>query len=93
MTTLSIGTTTKGRRIWLQGLDRYEWNEGQRYTTKVTPKTITLTVDPEAGKKKVSRGKGGVIDLCGQWVTKWADGHNAVNVSYTPDCIVIRRGE
>ena len=87
---LSIGTTTKGSRIWLQGLDRWEWPEGAHYIMKVTPKRITLTLDAE-GKKKVSRGKGGVIDLVGAYVTKWAAGHTHITVKYTTDTITITR--
>ncbi len=88
--TLKIGTTTKGSRVWLQGLDRYQWAIGDRYDAHFTKTTIVLTKNPE-GRKKVSRNKGGIIDLCSNKITEWADGSTSVTVAYTPEKIVIRR--
>lgn len=87
---LKVGNTSKGRRIWLQTTERYGWNGGDRYTTRITKTAITLTKDPE-GKRKVTPSKSGVIDLCNNTITEWADGCQQVSVRYTEDTITIRR--
>ena len=71
MTTTPIAQTTKGHRIWIQGLDRYGMPEGTRYTVVYGTDHIGIITDTN-GKRTVSKGKGGIIDLEGKKVTQWA---------------------
>jgi hypothetical protein len=72
MGTHKIGNTTKGHRVWLQGTsETYGWPVGARYDVTYTANVIVLTLNAD-GKRKVSAGKGGVVDLVGKKVTQWA---------------------
>ena len=98
MSTHKVGQTAKGSRVWLQNLSRYRcrrhtprgWAEGQHYSLKVNKQTIVITADPE-GRKRVSKHKGGIIDLTGKWVTEWAQGCTEVTVTFTEGRIEIRK--
>jgi hypothetical protein len=74
MKTTPITMTTKGHRVWLQGTNEaYGWPVGARYDVTYTKGTILVVLNP-TGKRKVSQGKGGIIDLTSQKVTR-AIGH------------------
>ena len=76
-----IADTSKGKRVWIQGTcDKYGWPVGARYSVTYEPDTIVLQLDHDNGKRKVSKGKGGIIDLCGKRVTQWAQGRTSVSV-------------
>lgn len=92
MNTLKIGHTSKGRRVWLQGTERYGWHGGDRYDIKYNPSTIVITRSPE-GARGVTDAKGGVIDLCNGKVTQWAQEASECVVKYTEDTITIRRAQ
>jgi len=79
MTTITIGTTTKGHRVWLQGTANKGWPVGARYHTTYGTEAIELQLAPE-GKRKVAAAKGGIIDLVGRKVSQWAQGHTSALV-------------
>ena len=95
MITTPIAQTTKGRRIWIQGLSRYGIAEGTPYSVAYGIDTIAITLRPLGTCKvrKVSKGKGGIIDLCGKQVTNWANGHATALVYplYNADTILIEK--
>ena len=80
MKTTTVTGTTKGHRIWLQDLcTTYGWPVGERYHVTFELETIVLQRAPE-GKRKVAKGKGGIIDLTSQKVTRWAQGADRVSI-------------
>lgn len=93
MNTYTIGTTSKGSRVWLQGLTRYGWDGGDFYTTEYTSSAIVLTKVPtkQKGARKVTAAKDGIIDLCSNKVTEWAQEATQVAVVYTEQAIIITR--
>jgi hypothetical protein len=81
-----IAKTTKGHRIWLQDLNaKYGWHVGARYSVTYTEDAIFLQRDEDNGKRKVSKGKGGVIDLTSKKVTAWAQGSTSAYVAISAD--------
>lgn len=93
MNTVTIGTTSKGHRVWIQGLCNKGWPVGARYHTTYESDTIVLQLAPE-GKRKVAQGKGGIIDLVGRKVTQWAQGSTTALVVFDSarGRVVITRG-
>ena len=85
-----VTKTTKGHRVWLQGLSAHGWQGGTRFNTTITPAGIVHTRDPE-GKRKVTAAKGGIIDTVSQKVTRWAQGSTEASVQITHDIITIQR--
>lgn len=76
----TITKTTKGHRVWMQGTnDKYGWPVGARYDVTYEEDTIVLDLNPD-GKRKVSAGKGGIIDLTSQKVTRWSKGSDSATV-------------
>lgn len=90
MDTVTIGKTTKGDRIWIQGLDNRGWPVGARYNVHYTADTIVV-VRSDTGKRAVSKGKGGIIDLVGKRVTQWAQGASQATTKQVCDIIEIER--
>ena len=90
MITTPIARTTKGHRVWIQGLDRYGMPEGTRYTVVYGTDHIGIITDTN-GKRTVSKGKGGIIDLCGKKITQWAQGHTVATVDFSLTSIHITR--
>lgn len=70
---ITIADTSKGKRVWVQGLDRYGIQAGDRYNVDYRDDegTIVVTFIP-TGKRAVVASKGGVIDLQGKRVSQWA---------------------
>jgi len=81
-----ITKTAKGHRVWIQGTcTKYGWPVGARYdVTYGTEGAIWVTLNPE-GKRKVSSGKGGIIDLVSSKVTQWAQGSDTATVAVNPE--------
>jgi hypothetical protein len=93
MKTLSIGQTTKGPRVWLQntsGTYGAQWHEGARYNVTLDTEghTVTLQLSPE-GKRKVSAGKGGIIDLCGKKFAMVFPEGDSVDILHEGDTIIV----
>ena len=83
-TTTVIAKTTKGHRIFLEGIGRV----GQRYNVVYTDSRITLVFNPEGKRKVVARG---VVDLEGKRVSTWKGLAPDEDIEYNQDTIVIRR--
>ncbi len=79
-TTTVIAQTTKGHRIFLEGLSAHGWASGMPYSVTYEPTQIVLALDPDNGKRKVVASKGGVIDLESKKVTRWADGSSRATI-------------
>ncbi len=79
-----IAKTTKGHRIYLQGIAPC------RYNVVYTEARITIQFATD-GKRKVCASKGGVIDLEGKRVSKWKGEATQVEMEYNTDHIIIRR--
>ena len=90
MKTTVIAQTTKGQRVWIQDTASVGWPVGTRYNTHYTHDTIVL-VQATEGKRKVSKGKGGIIDLVGKRITQWAQGSTVAHITYTAGIIEIER--
>ena len=76
-----IAKTNKGHRIWLQGLnDKFGWPVGARYDVTYADNGGMLIALNPTGKRKVAAGKGGIIDLEGKKVTRWANGATEVRI-------------
>ena len=88
MSTTTIGTTSKGQRVWIQGLGALGWPTGTRYNVHYTTAAIVVVQSP-TGKRAVSKGKGGIIDLVGKRVTQWAQGATSATVVYNHAIIEI----
>jgi hypothetical protein len=89
MNIVDIGTTSKGKRVWLQGLN----NKGlcmPRYDTVIQGNTIIITMGID-GKRKVTASKGGIIDLVSKSITMWAQDSLSAQVVYGVDMISITR--
>jgi hypothetical protein len=87
---ITIGHTSKGRRVWLQTLEEAGWPPGTGYTVAFSEDAITLTRDPES-KRRVVASKRGVIDLVSKKVTVWTGTAERATVAYCGDTIVIKR--
>ena len=70
--TTVVTPTTKGNRVWFQGLAgiNARWCGGTRYTVNYTKDTIHIIRDSVGGKRKVTASKGGIIDLQSNKVTR-----------------------
>ena len=85
-----IAKTTKGHRVYLQGLCDIGWPVGAHYHVTYGEGELLLQLAPE-GKRKVSSSKGGVIDLEGMRVTSWAQGSTSAMVVHGNGRIVISK--
>lgn len=82
MSTVAVTATSKGHRVWIQGLQ----------AKGITAPRFTVTVDGDAmvvqfghtEKRKVTQSKGGIIDIVGKSVTQWARGINEAVVMVEP---------
>ena len=91
---VTVGTTTKGHRVWLQTTQAHYGFVGgtTMYNVEYNSDTIVLTVSPQ-GKRKVTDSKGGIIDLVGKKVSQWAQGATTATVTcITGTTITITRG-
>lgn len=84
-TSTVIAQTSKGHRIFLEGLGR----TGQRYNVRYHNATIVVHFVPDGKRKVVARG---VIDLEGKKVTAWKQNATSAIIAYNDDSIVITRG-
>ena len=66
-----IAETSKGHRVWLQGLAQYGWSAGTRFDVVFTGATIEYRRS-DTGKRTVTNSKGVVIDTTSKKVTQWA---------------------
>ena len=87
MSTVTIGSTSKGQRVWLQGLSAMGWPIGTKYSVHYTP-TAIVVIQATYGKRAVSKGKGGIIDLVGKRVTQWAQGATSATVTHTNNTMI-----
>ena len=83
-----IARTSKGHRVFLEGIGR----TGQRYNVAYGTEEILISFATE-GKRKVVASKGGVIDLEGKKVTAWKQQADSVTIAYHDSHIVITRGD
>ena len=90
MSTITIGNTSKGKRVWIQALDNHGFHEGMQYRTTYTDNHIIIQFD-EQGKRKVAKGKGGIIDLVGKKVSVWAGSATEARVDFGSSAIIIER--
>ena len=92
MNTATIGRTTKGHRVWLQGIySHMPAVVGMRYDVHYHGDDITVYFYYTA-KRKVTQSKGGIIDIESKKVTEWARGATMARVAYGHNTIIITRG-
>jgi hypothetical protein len=84
-----IGNTSKGKRVWIQGLDSHGFSM-PRYTVIYSENSIHILTGLE-GKRKVCAQKGGIIDIVGKAVTQWAQDSTHATVVYGVDSITVTR--
>jgi hypothetical protein len=91
--TTIVAPTTKGVRIYLEGISKVGWRGGSAYTVTYHDDKIVLSQQWAVGAKtrKVTASKGGVIDLESMKVQRWAQGATSVDITYSPDYITITR--
>ena len=83
MTTIAITETAKGARIWIQGLEG-KGIQGSHFRVHIGDATIGIafTSAPEGkGWRKVTRSKGGIVDLQSNKVTRWARGATQATIT------------
>ena len=80
-----VADTAKGKRVWLQGLERHGWHGGATYRTDYTPDAIVYTRTTVGKVRRVTASKGGIIDTVGKRVTQWAQGASVVQVYISSD--------
>ena len=80
---ITIGKTTKGDRVWLQGL-RDKGITGERFTVTYGPDALVIEFGPDC-KRKVTQAKGGIVDIVGKRVTAWAQGRTSATVAVSVD--------
>jgi hypothetical protein len=91
--TTLVANTSKGQRIFLEGINKVGWQGGAAYTVTFHADKIVLSLQWATGAKtrKVTASKGGVIDLQSNKITRWANGATSVNIEYSADYITITR--
>ena len=89
--TTVIASTTKGHRVFLEGVRAAMPQAPQGYNVVFDKDTITILFSVH-GKRVVVASKGGVIDLQSRKVTTWAQGATVAHVRTTDNAIVITRG-
>jgi hypothetical protein len=93
MKTIPLTMTTKGLRVWTQGLMAHGWHAGDTYNTHITPTAIVYHKSTTGKLRKVTAYKGdSVIDTVSQKVTKWAQGDTTAQWIATHDTITVIRG-
>jgi hypothetical protein len=86
---IDIGDTTKGKRIWIQGLN----NKGlcmPRFDVEFIGNSIVVHMGLD-NKRKVCAQRGGIIDITSKAVTQWAQDSTCAIVSVGVDTITITR--
>ena len=94
-TTTIIAQTKKGHRVFLEGTCSVGFAVGMPYSVTYEPLYIVVTLDPDNGKRKVAKGKGGVIDIESKKVTAWAQGCTTAIVVHKTErgrIIIARQG-
>jgi hypothetical protein len=80
--TIPVALTKKGHRLWLQDTNaRYCFPVGARYDVTYTTGTVLVVLNPQ-GKRTITAGKGGVIDLTSNKVTKAMVGFDRAMVTH-----------
>ena len=82
-----ITSTSKGHRIWLQGLASHGIT-GTHCNVTFDNEYIGITVVPH-GKRKITQSKGGIIDLQSKKVTQWARGATHAEVEFVADSLIL----
>jgi hypothetical protein len=91
MKTTPLTMTTKGIRVWIQGIGQHGWTAGTTFNTVIAGDTIVYTKATEGKLRKVTRDKGCLIDNTSQKVTRWAQGSTQATYIITGDTITITR--
>ena len=84
-----VAPTSKGARVWLQGLAAHGWSGGTRYGVAFGDGVVTLTRHID-GKRKVTDSKGGVVDLESKKVAATFAHTDSVTYTVTDSTITIR---
>jgi len=85
-TTVTIGRTAKGARVWLQGVS----NPHGRYSVHYGDSgTMYIYFGPDH-KRKLCAAKGGIVDVVGKRVSQWAGDATQAVVTHGPDVIAIK---
>lgn len=81
---VNIGHNRGKRRIWLEGsrLAADGFTHGARYSRTVEDNSITLYLDPTGKYRVAGTPSRPIVDICGDWVTRWAGADDSVNVLY-----------
>lgn len=75
--------TRKGARVWIQALES-KGITAERVTVVFEADTIGLVFSPD-GKRKVTRAKGGIVDIESKKVLSWLQGAETVSVIIEAD--------
>ena len=84
-TSTVIAQTTKGHRVYLEGLTQHV---GQRYNIVYSGSCIHIEWNTEGKRKVVARG---VIDIEGKRVSTWRDTSTHVDIEYNAAGITCTR--
>lgn len=85
---ITIGKTSKGRRIWLQGVRKNPMITHDRYTVEYRGNTLVIQFHAD-GKRKLCSAKDGIVDLVGKKISDWAGPSDIALVSYYPNTIYV----
>lgn len=93
--TYRTGLNKGHARIWIEGkrLTDAGWSNGDRFDKAINDAgQLRLTRNPEGRHKIAGTDKRPIIDLCGQWVTDWADGAEEYHVTFAKNLLNITKG-
>jgi len=89
---LNIGTNRGERRVWIEGpiLAANGWTAGTRYNRTVDEFRIHLTPAVDGRYKVSGTADRPIIDLGGQWMTRWVDASEAESVEVVVTSSTVR---
>jgi hypothetical protein len=91
MKTIPLTMTTKGLRVWVQGIAQHGWPQGTTFNTVLKGDTMVFTKATEGKLRKVTAVKGSFIDNTSQKVTRLAQGSTQATWTITATTITVTR--
>jgi hypothetical protein len=92
METTAITMTSKGARVWIQGLKGKGINDPFVLPCFGDSIIVLKFSDTKLkGWRKVTQSKGGLVDLQSKRITQWAQGSTEATVTVVGNSIVIKR--
>jgi hypothetical protein len=85
---MKIGRTSRGSRVWLQGLSSHAQIHYSRYSVEYVGSTMRIVFGPH-GKRQMTMAKGGIVDIVGKRVSTWAGKAIEAHVEFADNVIFV----